>query len=88
MKKLLNITLFLVVCCNLLAQPNEVIPPSPDAANLGKYVEVPVSLYTGRPQMNVPIWTVQEGLISIPISIDYGFGGIKVSEIASWVGLG
>ena len=88
MKKLFNITIFLLASFNLLSQANQVIPPSPNAANLGKYVEVPVSLYTGRPQMNVPIWTIEEGSINLPISVDYGFGGVRVSEIASWVGLG
>ena len=31
----------------------EVIPPSPNAASLGKYLEIPVGLYTGIPSVSV-----------------------------------
>jgi len=65
----------------------DVIPPSPNVANQMKFVETPVSLFTGTPQISIPIYTIQEGNYSLPISLDYNAGGIKVSEIASWVGL-
>ncbi|MFM7430217.1 MAG: hypothetical protein ACKO1F_09990 [Flammeovirgaceae bacterium] len=65
-----------------------VIPPSPEATSLGKYVDVPVSLYTGIPQTNIPIYTIQEKGVEVPISLGYHAGGIKVEEHASWVGLG
>ena len=66
----------------------EVTPPSPTAANLAKFVEVPVSLHTGTPQISIPLFTIQEGDYTLPITLDYNAHGIKVSEIASWVGLG
>lgn len=64
------------------------IPPSPEAASLGKYGEIPVSNYTGIPNISVPLHTAQSGDISLPISLNYHAGGIKVEETASWVGLG
>src|SRR6478752_3075473 len=66
----------------------KVIPPSPNAANLGKYVETPVGLFTGTPQINIPIYDIKEGDLNLPISLSYQAGGITVSEIASSTGLG
>lgn len=64
------------------------IPPSPNAYSLGKYGDVPISLYTGVPDITIPIWTLQERDLSVDVSLSYHGSGIKVDEIASWVGLG
>ncbi|MEO6454235.1 MAG: DUF5977 domain-containing protein [Ginsengibacter sp.] len=61
---------------------------SPQAASLSKYVEFPVSYYNGLAQISFPIYEVVTGDISVPISLSYHGGGIKVQEEASWVGLG
>lgn len=61
---------------------------SPNAAALGKYVDIPVSNHTGIPQTNIPLYTLQEGPLSLPISLSYHAGGIKLNEMAGWVGLG
>jgi hypothetical protein len=65
-----------------------VIPPSPNASSLGKFGEWPVSLYTGLPSIDIPIYTVKGRTLSVPISIGYHSAGIRVGEVASWVGLG
>jgi hypothetical protein len=95
-----SIVLSLVVLCLILSnsqivaqnnsQPSliNVIPPSPTAAALGKYGEIPVSLYTGVPNISIPLYEINEGDIKLPISLSYHAGGIKVEEIASNVGLG
>jgi len=67
---------------------NKVTPLSPNAASLGKYVETPVNLFTGQVGASIPLYTVQTGDISIPISLTYNNTGLKVDEIPSWVGLG
>ncbi|MNU20697.1 hypothetical protein D3C71_89460 [compost metagenome] len=65
------------------------IPPSPEAAQLGKYGEVPVSLYTGALNYSIPLTTISSGRLSIPVSLDYSTdGGIVVSNVANNVGLG
>uniref|UniRef100_UPI00374CD7C8 hypothetical protein n=1 Tax=Ferruginibacter sp. TaxID=1940288 RepID=UPI00374CD7C8 len=67
---------------------NEVSIASPTAASLGKYADIPVNYHTGIPQVSIPIYTVKEGPLSLPISISYHASGIKVLEVASWVGAG
>ncbi|WP_375560561.1 hypothetical protein ACE193_23165 [Bernardetia sp. OM2101] len=66
----------------------KIFPPSPNTASLGKYGEVPVGLYTGIPQISIPLTSIQDGSLSLPISLSYHAGGVRVEEIASWVGLG
>ncbi len=65
-----------------------ILPPSPEAASLCEYAETPVSYFYGLPQIDIPLYTVQEGSFSLPVSISYHGGGIKVAELASRVGLG
>ncbi|WP_412468729.1 hypothetical protein [Pedobacter sp. KLB.chiD] len=67
---------------------NSIAPKSADVAALFKYNETPISLYTGIPNINIPLYTIKEGDIEIPISISYHAGGIKVSDEASSIGLG
>lgn len=67
---------------------NSTAAKSPDAAALFRYTEVPVSLYTGIPDISIPLYTIKEGDIEVPISITYHAGGIKVTDEASSVGLG
>ena len=75
----------------LKAQPvnnylQNVVMPSPTAASMGKYTDIPVSYHTGVPNISVPIYTVSEGPLSLPISISYHASGVKVGEAPSWVG--
>jgi len=69
-------------------QLQSVIPVSPNAAALGKYGAMPVGTYTGIPEISVPVYEINTGKIRLPISVSYHAGGIKVEEMASWVGLG
>lgn len=61
---------------------------SPTAASLGKYADVPVSNHTGLPQISVPVYTIKEGPLTVPISLSYHAGGVKVMEPAGWCGIG
>ncbi|MCI5055691.1 MAG: hypothetical protein MRY83_06260 [Flavobacteriales bacterium] len=64
------------------------IPPSPTAAALAEYADVPVSEYTGIPSIQIPIYNYSSGTLDLPINLSYHASGIKVDEVASWVGLG
>ena len=66
----------------------KILPPSPEASSLAKFTEIPVSHYTGVPNISIPIHTINQKGISIPISLNYHSRGVQVSEIASRVGIG
>lgn len=64
------------------------ISPSPTAASLGQYADIPVSNYTGIPSIAIPLFDIQSGQISLPVTLTYHASGIRVAQEASWVGLG
>ncbi len=66
----------------------QLIPVSPNAAGLSKYGSYPVDLNSGVPQISIPIYTIEQGTLKVPINISYHASGIKVNEMASMVGLG
>ncbi len=66
----------------------KVVPPSPNAAAIQRYGDIPVSPYTGVPNISIPLYEVKRGNVSVPITLSYHASGIKVSDEASRVGLG
>ncbi len=65
-----------------------ITPPSPDSKAFQKYGDIPVSAYTGVPNISIPLYTIKSRDITVPISLSYHSSGIKVSEDATYVGLG
>lgn len=91
----LFVVIILLSTSNAVAQgPSEqsyvtkVTPPSPNAAALAKYGDIPVSYYTGIPNIDIPLYVAQSGDIQLPISLSYHAGGVKINEEAGWTGLG
>lgn len=66
----------------------KLIPASPEATALGKFGDIPVSNYRGTPSINIPLFSISEGAITLPITLDYHSGAIKVEEMATNCGLG
>lgn len=85
-------SILLLLCYNIsLSQnirPRDILGQSPQASALGKFLTIPVGYYTGIPETNVPVYTIKTKNITLPISLNYHGGGIKVEEVASNVGLG
>jgi len=65
---------------------NSIVQP-PDVAAFQKVNFIPVSNYTGRANISIPIYTVTAGNIQVPIALSYNTSGVKVSDMASSVGL-
>jgi hypothetical protein len=67
-----------------------VIPPSPTVAALMKFEEVPVSNYTGIPDVSIPLFnssTLSKN-VSLNLSLKYHPSSVAVDERSSDVGLG
>lgn len=65
-----------------------IIPPSPNVSSLIKYNDISVNHLNGLPDISFPLYVVKEGFLSVPITLSYHGGGIKVNEWASNMGLG
>lgn len=87
MRKYLFLFLVMVPLASF-AQTSKVIPPSPEASSIFKFTEIPVSLYAGTADISIPLYRIQVGDLSIPITLTYHSRGMQVGEIASHVGMG
>ena len=73
--------------CSAQDLPN-IVPPTPEAASIGKYGDIPIGLNTGVPQISIPLVNLKSKSMQIPVTLSYHASGIRVNEIASRVGLG
>ncbi len=72
-----------------LIQNNFKIPASPQASNFMRYDNnYDVGFYSGAAQMSVPVTSIGDGSLSLPINLSYTATGIKVDALPGWVGLG
>lgn len=62
--------------------------PTPEAAGLGTYGSVPVSLFTGVPDISVPIHEMKVGSMTFPVSLTYHLASVKPNVYPGKVGLG
>lgn len=67
---------------------SDVFPPSPTAASIAQYGELPVNYYTGGLNLSIPIHVAQGKSLAVPISLSYSSSGNKVDALASWIGDG
>jgi hypothetical protein len=68
-----------------LPQP---FPRSPAATAFEKYGTYQVNEFTGVPDISIPLYTIEAGGFQLPITLSYHASGIKVTDVASWAGLG
>ncbi len=90
---ILIVTLELSLAIKVYSQPNldtytNVVPPSPTASSLGTYGRVPVGMFTGTAQYSIPVYELKSRKLTLPISLNYSSNGVRVDEVAGWVGTG
>ncbi|MCK8479024.1 DUF6443 domain-containing protein [Psychroserpens algicola] len=66
-----------------------IIPPTPTVSSLMSFEEVPVSYYTGQPNITIPLYSKDIGFgLTMPFSLNYSTTGVRIDERSSWVGTG
>ncbi|GHU90280.1 hypothetical protein FACS1894155_08420 [Bacteroidia bacterium] len=60
---------------------------SPNAAGLGLYGDIPVSLYTGTPDISIPLYEIKVKDFILPITLSYHAAGVQVDQRSGWTGL-
>lgn len=63
-------------------------PKTPAVGAMQQAIDVPVSHFTGSGSFAIPLHTARSKDITVPITIVYQAGGIKVDQDATMVGLG
>ncbi len=59
---------------------------SPNVTSFQKVNNIATNEYTGRAEINIPLYEVKSGDITVPISLSYNTSGVKVNDIPSSVG--
>ena len=62
--------------------------PSPEIASLGTYGQIPISYYTGTPNISIPVYDIKLGKYSFPISISYHLASVKPQAQGGCLGMG
>jgi len=92
MNKIINYLLLLAAFTGLAQDNSDFIPniavPAPSSYALGNYGNVPVGLFKGTAEINIPLLTYKTKNLAVPLSLFYGSNGIKVDDLSSSTGLG
>lgn len=94
MRKYIYILLCIITFSKLIAQDEinfgDFQKPVPSESYLPTYVDRPVSISTGVPNINIPLFglTTNNGNVNIQTSLNYNIENIKIDDVAGEVGLG
>lgn len=80
----------LAVGSTLLSAKNNpyLVPPTPEAAAFLNYGQYSVSQASGQVDVSIPIYEIRTRELTFSVSLSYIGGGVKVTDKASWAGLG
>ena len=66
------------------ANTTPVVLPSPNSAALFNLINENVDLYTGKTNLNLPIYNLKCGNISLPITLQSNINANKVNDIGTF----
>ena len=72
----------------LPAPTDYTVVPTPNAAQMLRFGEVPVNYFNGLPNIEIPLLTFHAKGYDLPLSLSYHAGGNRPDQHPGWVGLG
>ena len=84
------LAVLLITLYTMMPLSAQVSSTGPGANTIGavQTAEVPVDMFTGTTNFNIPVYSAKSGGATIPISVSYNTSGIKVRQPGTLVGLG
>lgn len=83
------ICILFVIICSWHINASLSIPdhmPTPNAASLGIWGDVPVSLSSGKPNICIPLYSTTVKGVEMPITLNYDATGVRLNSLPSWTG--
>ena len=87
-KPIISLFLFFVCCIHTLPQLTPDHVASPNAASLGRFGDIPVSYYTGRADVSIPLYKTTQRGVELDISLHYDTSGLLMNSLPGWTGNG
>ena len=66
----------------------KIFPSSTEAFKFSNYGNIPIGLFTGAPNISIPLVNFEAGTMKVPISLNYSSNGIHIDELNGSTGLG
>lgn len=73
---------------NTWLQASQAVPPSPQAASLGRFGNLSVNYYSGSPGIDVPVYSLAGKYVQMPVALSYDANAVQVVKLPSWTGMG
>lgn len=87
MKRIIILLLNFMTSICLLAQLGSITDaPTPNAMEIARYGNIPVSYYTGKPEIFIPIcnWNIKG--VEMPVRLVYDATGVPMNTLPGWLG--
>lgn len=60
--------------------------PTPNQSSLGTYGIIPVSPYTGKADISIPLYSTTQRDVALNISLTYDTSGLLINQLPGWTG--
>lgn len=60
--------------------------PTPNQSSLGSYGIIPVSPYTGKADISIPLYSTSQRDVDLNISLTYDTSGLLINQLPGWTG--